>query len=98
MKMLILLNKKWNKSLSLNNVEYFNILKFKILKDDDLNDNINNVKMSKKFLDKPDDLDFLPSLKYPEKISIGINTDNLEIILNLMIIIKRPFLILKNYL
>ena len=71
-------NDKWNKNLSQNNVESFNILKFKILNDDDLNDNINNVKMSKKFLDESDDLDFLPPLKYPEKINIGINTDNLE--------------------
>ena len=71
-------NDKWNKNLSQIKVESFNILKFKILKDDDLNDNINNVKMSKKFLDESDDLDFLPPLKYPEKINIGINTDNLE--------------------
>ena len=71
-------NNKWNKNLLQNNVESFNILKFKILNDDDLNVNINNVKMSKKFLDESDDLDFLPPLKYPEKINIGINTDNLE--------------------
>ena len=71
-------NDKWNKNLSQIKVESFNILKFKILNDDDLNDNINNVKMSKKFLDESDDLDFLPPLKYPEKINIGINTDNLE--------------------
>ena len=73
-----IINKNWNKNLSQNNVESFYILKFKILNDDDLNDNINNVKMSKKFLDESDDLDFLPPLKYPEKINIGINTDNIE--------------------
>ena len=72
------INNKWNKILSQNNVESFNILKFKILNDDDLNDNINNVKTSKKFLDESDDLDFLPPMKYPEKINIGVNTDNLE--------------------
>ena len=73
-----IINKNWNKNLSQNNVESFYILKFKILNDDDLNDNINNVKMSKKFLDESDDLDFLPPMKYPEKINIGINTDNIE--------------------
>ena len=73
-----IINKNWNKNLSQNNVESFYILKFKILNDDDLNDNINNVKMSKKFLDESDDLDFLPPMKYPEKINIGINTENIE--------------------
>ena len=69
---------KWNKNLLQNKVDSFSIKKNKINNDDELNENINNLKISKKFLDESDDLDFLPPMKYPEKINIGVNTDNKE--------------------
>ena len=40
------------------------------------NENENNIQMSKKFLDESDDLDFLPPMKYSEKVNIGVNTEN----------------------
>ena len=73
----IIINKP-NKNLLQNKVESFTINKLKLINDDDLNLNINNLKISKKFLDESDDLDFLPPMKYPEKINIGVNTDNVE--------------------
>jgi len=43
---------------------------------EEANENINELKISKKFLDESDDLD-LPPIRYDsEKINIGINTDN----------------------
>ena len=75
------INNKWNKNLLENKVESFLIKKLNInLINDDLNDlNKNmNLKISKKFLDESDDLDFLPPIKYIEKINIGVNTDNIE--------------------
>ena len=71
------LNNKWNK-LSQNKVDSFIIKINKLINNDDLNENINNLKVSKKFLDEFDDLDFLPPMKYTEKINIGVNTDNKE--------------------
>ena len=73
----IIINKS-NKNLLQNKVESFTIKKLKLINDDDLNLNINNLKISKKFLDESDDLDFLPPMKYPEKINIGVNTDKIE--------------------
>ena len=56
-------------------VESFNI-KNEIIKLDDANENINELKISKKFLDESDELD-LPPIRYNiEKINIGVNTDN----------------------
>jgi hypothetical protein len=56
-------------------VESFNI-KNEIIKLDDANENINELKISKKFLDESDDID-LPPIRYNiEKINIGVNTDN----------------------
>ena len=56
-------------------VESFNI-KNEIIKLDDANENINELKISKKFLDESDDLE-LPPIRYNiEKINIGVNTDN----------------------
>ena len=53
----------------------FNI-KVNNIKLDEANENINELKISKKFLDESDDLD-LPPIRYDsEKINIGINTDN----------------------
>ena len=70
---------KWNKNIIKTKVESFFIKKLNLINDDlnDLNKNI-NLKLSKKFLDESDDLDFLPPVKYTEKINIGINTDNIE--------------------
>ena len=72
------ININWNKNISKERIESFIINKIKIINNEDLNDNINNLKISKKFLDESDDLDFLPPMKIPEKINIGINTDNVE--------------------
>ena len=55
-------------------VESFNI-KVEIIKSDDANENINDLKISKKFLDESDDLDFPPIRYDSEKVNIGINTD-----------------------
>ena len=56
-------------------VESFNI-KDEIIKSDEVNENINELKISKKFLDESDDLE-LPPIRYNiEKINIGVNTDN----------------------
>jgi len=68
---------KWKKNLLENRVESFCIKKINLI-NDDLNENINNLKISKKFLDESDDLDFLPPIKYIEKVNIGINTDNID--------------------
>ena len=46
-----------------------------IIKSDEVNENVNELKISKKFLDESDDLDFPPIRYYSEKINIGINTD-----------------------
>ena len=77
-------NNKNNKNNELKNlfnnliqkrVESFNI-KNEIIKLDDANENINELKISKKFLDESDDID-LPPIRYNiEKINIGVNTDN----------------------
>ena len=56
-------------------VESFNI-KDEIIKSDEVNENINELKISKKFLDESDDLDFPPIRYDSEKKNIGINTDN----------------------
>ena len=71
------LNNNWNKNILENKAENFCINTLK-LNDDCLGGGINNLKMSKKFLDESDDLDFLPPIKYIEKINIGTNTDNIE--------------------
>ena len=71
------LNNNWNKNILENKAENFCINTLK-LNDDCLGGGINNLKMSKKFLDESDDLDFLPPIKYIEKINIGTNTDNTE--------------------
>ena len=71
-------NNNWNKNISKERIESFIINKIKLINSDDINENINNLKISKKFLDESDDLDFLPPMKIPEKINIGINTDNTE--------------------
>ena len=56
-------------------VESFKI-KVDNIKLEEANENINELKISKKFLDESDDLD-LPPIRYDsEKINIGINTDN----------------------
>ena len=70
-------NNNWNKNIFENKTENFCINTLK-LNDDCLGGGINNLKMSKKFLDESDDLDFLPPIKYIEKINIGTNTDNIE--------------------
>ena len=59
-------------------VESF-IFKHEAIKPDEVNENINDLKISKKFLDESDDLDFPPIRYYSEKINIGINTDNILI-------------------
>ena len=64
---------KWN-NLQQNKGESFIIKKSN---SEDILDNLNNLKISKKFLDESDELDFLP-LKYPEKINIGVNTDTIN--------------------
>ena len=56
-------------------VESFNI-KVEIIKSDDANENINDLKISKKFLDESDDLDFPPIRYDSEKLNIGVNTDD----------------------
>jgi len=56
-------------------VESFNI-KVVIIKSDDANENINDLKISKKFLDESDDLDFPPIRYDSEKVNIGVNTDD----------------------
>jgi len=56
-------------------VESFNI-KVEIIKSDDANENINDLKISKKFLDESDDLDFPPIRYDSEKVNIGVNTDD----------------------
>jgi hypothetical protein len=63
---------KWN-CLYQNKEDSFFIKKTNL---DEIIDNSNNIKMSKKFLDESYDLDFLPPFKYPEKINEGTNTDN----------------------
>ena len=63
---------KWN-CLYQNKEDSFFIKKTNV---DEIIDNSNNIKMSKKFLDESYDLDFLPPFKYPEKINEGTNTDN----------------------
>ena len=51
-------------------------IKVENIKLEEANENINELKISKKFLDESDDLD-LPPIRYDsEKINIGINTDN----------------------
>jgi hypothetical protein len=73
-------NNKWNKNIFEKKAENFCIQTLK-LNNDYLNDNLNNLnnlKISKKFLDESDDLDFLPPIKYIEKVNVGINTDNTE--------------------
>ena len=59
-------------------VESF-IFKHEAIKPDEVNENINDLKISKKFLDESDDLDFPPIRYYSEKINIGVNTDNVLI-------------------
>ena len=56
-------------------VESFNI-KVQIIKSDEANENVNDLKISKKFLDESDDLDFPPIRYDSEKVNIGINTDD----------------------
>ena len=63
---------KWN-CLYQNKEDSFFIKKTNL---DEIIDNSNNIKLSKKFLDESYDLDFLPPFKYPEKINAGTNTDN----------------------
>ena len=71
------INNKWNKNILENKAENFCIQTLK-LNNDYLNENLYNLKISKKFLDESDDLDFLPPIKYIEKVNVGINTDNTE--------------------
>ena len=56
-------------------VDSFNI-KVEIIKPDEANENINDLKISKKFLDESDDLDFPPIRYDSEKVNIGVNTDD----------------------
>ena len=67
-----------NNILVQQRVESF-IFNHEVLKSDEANENINDLKISKKFLDESDDLDFPPIRYYSEKINIGINTDNIYI-------------------
>jgi len=67
-----------NDMLVQQRVESF-IFKHEAIKPDEVNENINDLKISKKFLDESDDLDFPPIRYYSEKINIGINTDNILI-------------------
>ena len=67
--------KNWNEIIIQKRIESFNI-KDVIIKSDEINENLNELKISKKFLDESDDLDFPPIRYYSEKINIGINTDN----------------------
>ena len=67
--------KNWNEIIIQKRIESFNI-KDVIIKSDEVNENLNELKISKKFLDESDDLDFPPIRYYSEKINIGINTDN----------------------
>ena len=62
-------------TLSQKRVESFNIIR-QIIKSDEANENINDLKISKKFLDESDDLDFPPIRYDSEKVNIGINTDD----------------------
>ena len=66
--------KKFDDILALKRVDSFNI-KYEIIKSDETNENINELKISKKFLDESDDLDFPPIRYDSEKKNIGINTD-----------------------
>ena len=70
--------KNLNGILTLKNVESFSY-KHQVIKSDEANENINDLKISKKFLDESDDLDFPPIRYYSEKINIGVNTDNVLI-------------------
>ena len=75
----ILKDSKINKKNIINNIEQIRVESFNlnhdIIKPDDVNENMNELKISKKFLDESDDLDFPPIRYYSEKINIGINTD-----------------------
>ena len=75
----ILKDSKINKKNVINNIEQIRVESFNlnhdIIKPDDVNENMNELKISKKFLDESDDLDFPPIRYYSEKINIGINTD-----------------------
>ena len=78
------INNKSNEPENNNNflvqqrVESF-IFNHEVIKSDEANENINDLKISKKFLDESDDLDFPPIRYYSEKINIGINTDSMLI-------------------